>query len=373
MVVSTPQPNDPSTHFVDLAHETLLRYDRNKKPYWETLRTEVTKRHKEIENRQLAEALAKEWRENGSPRWSGLATRAQRKAFRALRDLSDDATAYVKASQLLAKRLMWSVAIAVVLAVSIGSLVAWAKSRGTQAGMVAKFLLTRAGLDLLSPAMQGVSAGTFWMGDKDEKSAHEIRIVQSFAMGRYEVTFEEYDLFAAIMERELANDAGWGRGRRPVINVSWDDATAYAKWLSEATDKRYRLPTEAEWEYAARSGGREEVWAGTSEEKQLKDYAVYNTDHTEQVGGKKPNGIGLYDMSGNVDEWVEDCWHENYTGAPADGSPWLEAGGGDCRRRVTRGGSMLNFPVYLRVSLRDWFDPDGRVNLLGFRVVQDLP
>jgi hypothetical protein len=96
---SNRKPNDSSTDLVDLAHETLLRYDRNKKPYWETLRREITKRRKEIENRQLAEALAKDWRENGSPRWSGLATRAQVKAFRRLRGLSDDATAYVQTSR----------------------------------------------------------------------------------------------------------------------------------------------------------------------------------------------------------------------------------------------------------------------------------
>jgi hypothetical protein len=155
--------------------------------------------------------------------------------------------------------------------------------------------------------------------------------------------------------------------------ASGDDAKAYAKWLSQATDKRYRLPTESEWEYAARSGRKDEVWAGTSDEKELQDYAVYNTDRTEPVGSRKPNGLGLTDMSGNVWEWVEDCWHENYTGAPSDGSAWLESDAGVCGRRVVRGGSWLNGPGFLRASFRFRDIPDFRSGNIGFRLVQDIP
>lgn len=197
--------------------------------------------------------------------------------------------------------------------------------------------------------------------------------IQQFAMGKYEVTFEEYDRFAIATNRKLPEDQGWGRGERPVMNVSWDDAKAYAAWLAEETGVTYRLPTESEWENAARSRGKEQRWAGASEGQQLKNYAVYDTNSTEPVGGKTPNGLGLYDMSGNVWEWVEDCAHGTYEGAPRDGSAWLEAEGGDCTRRVIRGGSWLNKPGYLRSSYRYWTTADFRNDDLGFRLAQDTP
>lgn len=115
-----------------------------------------------------------------------------------------------------------------------------------------------------------------------------------------------------------------------MINVSLADALEYANWLSEQTSKRYRLPTEAEWEYAARSGGKEERWAGTSRDEELGEYAWYQANSggkTQSVGGKKPNSIGLYDMSGNVWEWVQDWLNKNYEGAPSDGRAWFREGG----------------------------------------------
>ncbi len=185
--------------------------------------------------------------------------------------------------------------------------------------------------------------------------------VKPFAMGKYEVTFQEYDRYVELTGGRSPGDESWGREKRPVINVSWDDAVAYAKWLSQATGKRYRLPTESEWEYAARSGGKDEIWAGTSDEEQLADYAVYDQRRTtEPVGSKKPNGLGLFDMSGNVWEWVEDCWHDNYEEAPTDGSAWLEVNGGDCGERVVRGGSWGGTPVDLRVSDRGRYSTDAR-------------
>ena len=228
------------------------------------------------------------------------------------------------------------------------------------------------------PEMIVIPAGSFQMGnihgmgDNSEKPVHTVHIQNPFTLGRYQVTFDEYDKYAKFMRRELPKDVGWGRGMRPVIYVSLDDAVEYTKWLSAQTGKRYRLPTEAEWEYAARSGGKDEAWAGTSKEQELGDYAVFRKSQTEPVGSREPNGLGLYDMSGNVSEWVEDCWHDNYAGAPEDGSAWLQAGEGGIRQRVFRGGSWGNSPESVRASFRDWSDAGYRGNFIGFRLAQDI-
>lgn len=234
----------------------------------------------------------------------------------------------------------------------------------------------------IAPNMTNVPGGTYRQGDINglhDPSKNPIRevTVKPFSLGKYEVTFEEYDRFAIATGWLLPDDNSWGRGRRPVISVTWEDAKAYATWLSQATGKRYRLPTESEWEYAARSGGKEEIWAGTSDEGRLVDYAVYAARRTAPVGSKKPNGLGLYDMSGNVFEWVEDCWHgdyhKDYKGAPTDGSAWLEAGAGDCVVRVIRSGSWDNLPVNLRASDLYRLVISHRGSDIGFRLAQDLP
>lgn len=236
----------------------------------------------------------------------------------------------------------------------------------------------------LMPDMQSVAAGLFQQGDTQgrgdqfEKPQHQVTL-KSFAMGKFEVTFEEYDRFALATGRIFPGDQGWGRSQRPVINVSWDEAKAYAAWLSKETGNHYRLPTESEWEYAARSEGKNDLWAGTSTEEELTEYAVYaknSKNRTALVGpdqGRKPNAIGLYDMSGNVFEWVEDCWHETYEQAPTDGAAWLEADNGDCGLRVIRGGSWFNVPEFLRVSSRYRLWTVNRYYTLGFRLVQDIP
>lgn len=241
-----------------------------------------------------------------------------------------------------------------------------------------KELIKRGGL--LEPEMIIIHSGKFRMGDiqgdENEKPVRQVTI-KPFAIGQYEITFEQYDQFALATDRELPSDEAWGRGRRPVINVSWRDAVDYATWLSQQTGKRYRLPTESEWEYAARSG-KSDTWAGTSDESQLRDYAVFSTKSTaavggtQPVGGKKPNGLGLYDMSGNVWEWVEDCWHANYTEAPADGSPWLEASNGHCSLHVIRGGSWNYPPWTLRASFRGRNYTNTPYRFIGFRLVQDI-
>jgi formylglycine-generating enzyme required for sulfatase activity len=231
------------------------------------------------------------------------------------------------------------------------------------------------------PEMVVIPVGSFQMGDihgmgeDNERPVHTVNIQKSIAMGRYPVTFDEFDYFAKVTGCPSPDDGGSVRGQRPVIYVSWYDAVGYANWLSEQTRKRYRLPTEAEWEYAARSGGKEEIWSGTSRDHELGGYAWYyeNSGHMLQpVGLKKPNGIGLYDMSGNVWEWVEDCWHQNYEAAPKDGSAWLQSQGGDCGERVIRGGSFNFDPPSLRSSLRNQMTTDDQRMGIGFRLARDI-
>jgi formylglycine-generating enzyme required for sulfatase activity len=232
----------------------------------------------------------------------------------------------------------------------------------------------------VKPEMVMVPAGTFQQGDlhgddnPSEQPRREVRI-KKFAMGRFEVTFQEYDRFAIATGRTLPRDEGWGRDTRPVINVSWEDASEYAKWLSQETGRRYRLPTESEWEYAARNRGKGDIWAGTSDKEQLQRYAWFDetsSGKTQPVGTKLPNGLGLHDMSGNVWEWVKDCWHDDYSEAPVDGSAWLDTNGGNCEMRLRRGGAWTNPPLSLRASFRNWYSADTRSILIGFRLAQDI-
>ena len=227
-----------------------------------------------------------------------------------------------------------------------------------------------------------VPAGKFMMGSPeseedrfdDEGPQHEVTIAKPFAVGRTEVTFAEWDACVAAGACAKASDASWGRGNQPVFNVTWDDAQKYIAWLSRLTGKRYRLLTEAEWEYAARAGattayswgdeiGRGNANCGGCGSK-------WDTHQPAPVGWFKPNAFGLYDMHGNVEEWVEDAWHESYEGAPVDGSPWLQ--GGDTSRRVVRGGSWVDLPQFLRAAVRFRNTSGVRYNDLGFRLARTL-
>jgi formylglycine-generating enzyme required for sulfatase activity len=229
------------------------------------------------------------------------------------------------------------------------------------------------------PEMVVVPAGSFQMGDiqgggrQNEQPVRTVRIEKRFAIGRFEVTFEEYDQFANETGRNLPGDQGWGRVRRPVINVNWQEAAVYAKWLSEQTGKRYRLPTEAEWEYAARGGKETNYWWGNYFLEGVANCegcgSQWDKKQTAPVGSFKPNPFGLTDMAGNVWEWVEDCWHGNYNDAPADGSAWREAGGGNCALRVLRGGSWFDRPGNLRSSYRGGNNAGRRFATVGFRLV----
>ena len=230
------------------------------------------------------------------------------------------------------------------------------------------------------PEMVVVPAGRFRMGcvsgrdcQDDERPVHEVQ-VSSFALGAYEVTFEEYERFARATGRDRPNDRGWGRGGRPVINVSWEDAQAYAAWLSDETGEDYRLPSESEWEYAARAGTTTRYSWGQDIGRNRANCdgcgSRWDDDETAPAGSFAPNDWGLHDMHGNVWEWVEDCWHENYARAPRDGSAWTR--GGDCGRRVLRGGSWFFYPAHLRSAYRFSLDAGARLDTGGFRVSRTL-
>jgi formylglycine-generating enzyme required for sulfatase activity len=227
------------------------------------------------------------------------------------------------------------------------------------------------------PEMVVVPAGTFLMGSEDgrkyERPVHRVAI-DRFAIGKYEVTFTEYDKFAAASGRKKPDDEGWGRGNRPVINVSWDDAKAYSEWLSKETGKHYRLPSEAEWEYAARAGSTTQYpWddeIGRNRANCNGCGSRWDAKSTAPVGSFAANAFGLFDTVGNVWEWVEDCWHKSYEGSPKDGSAWIS--GGECESRVLRGGSWSHLPIWARSASRDGINRGLRFNGSGFRVAQDL-
>jgi len=228
-------------------------------------------------------------------------------------------------------------------------------------------------------------AGHFIMGDergdKDEQPVHSVS-VESFAMCRYEVTFAEYDRFAKATNQDEPDEQGYGRGNHPVINVSWDDAMAYVDWLSKQTGKDYRLPSEAQWEYAARAGTTTKYWWGNVASH---EYANYGTQkccdglikgkddwkYTSPVGSFAPNPFGLYDMIGNVWEWVVDPYHNNYENAPKDGSVWKDSNDEEIGDGwVLRGCSWYNNPRICRVANRYSNNEGG--NNIGFRCILDF-
>lgn len=231
------------------------------------------------------------------------------------------------------------------------------------------------------PTMVVVPAGEFMMGspkserDRYEREGpqHKVTIVTPTAVGKTEVTFDEWSACVAVHAcKDNASDSMSGRGDRPVINVSWDDAWKYVAWLCRITGKDYRLLSEAEWEYAARAGGQARFSFG-DDEAQLDQHAWYvnNTnDTTHPVGLKLANAFGLKDMHGNAWEWVEDRWHESFEGAPTDGKPWVKDG--DESLRIVRGGSFSDDPGDLRAAVRFKYGHEIQSDSIGFRLARTL-
>jgi len=295
-----------------------------------------------------------------------------------------------------ARELKWnSVAIAVV-AVSLATAQAWAQDlsieqsywrtvMGPSVLSLEQENAARPGSDFTEcvrgcPTMVVAPAGKFVMGspptDQDrepsEEPQREVSIARPFAVGKTEVTFEQWDACVAAGACVQALDITWGRGDRPVINVIWDDTKQYVAWLSRVTGKEYRLLSEAEWEYAARAGSQARFSFG-DDDTQLGRYAWYrdNSDRkTQPVGKMAPNAFGLYDMHGNVFEWVEDLWHPTFEGAPSDGAAWLENGAPG--RRVVRSGSWYYDSPNLRSASRAGPPADLRDGNVGFRIARTL-
>ena len=226
------------------------------------------------------------------------------------------------------------------------------------------------------PELVVVPTGDFVMGSGDtpyEKPERTISIARPFAIGRREITFTEWDQCADSGAcKHRPDDRGWGRGDRPVINVSWDDAKLYVAWLSQKSGQKYRLPSEAEWEYAARAGTKTPFFWGRdagAARAQCDNCGSPTAKQTATVGSFRPNGFGLYDTAGNAAEWVEDCWNDTYKNAPKDASAWAS---GDCRLRVLRGGNFNSKSNEIRSSARFRYDVDVRYYANGFRVVREL-
>jgi len=227
---------------------------------------------------------------------------------------------------------------------------------------------TQPAATLREPEMNMLPGGAFMMGSNDdssEKPVHQVTI-KPFAISRYPISVREWNECAAA---KACAFVATGRDDAPVTNVSWSDARQFVGWLAGATRKPYRLPTEAEWEYAARGGTQTRYWwgdelrPGMANCKGCADVAA--VEQPARSGSFRPNPFGLYDMGGAVDQWVEDCWHKNYGGAPTDGSAWVE---GDCGSHVIRSGSWKNDARYVRTANRDSYDTSVRYPTHGFRV-----
>jgi formylglycine-generating enzyme required for sulfatase activity len=240
----------------------------------------------------------------------------------------------------------------------------------------------------ICPEMVVVPAGEFTMGSpntemyRGSEPQHRVSFAKPFALGKYEVTFDEWQ--ACVADGGCGgftpDDQGWGKGKHPVVAVSWDDAKAYVTWLSRKTGKHYRLPSESEWEYAARAGATTPFAFGPTINSEQANYdgrtafgdgktGVFR-EKTMPVGSFKPNAFGLYDMHGNVWEWIEDCWSEEYDArTPLNGAPLLS---GSCGGRVMRGGSWEDYAGDVRSAARVGSGREEQSWADGFRVALDM-
>jgi formylglycine-generating enzyme required for sulfatase activity len=373
--------------WVNLIHETLIRSKGvdpagKPKPYWPTLWAYVEQHKEQAARRERLRLMAREWKERKGlarlfgllPGWSALF------GFRGLaapRSIEQRYLRWSRASALVKGMFVMAPVMALIFTGSL-LLLMLAMPLAVKLGMV----------ELVFPALVTIPAGSFMMGgnrNSHEQPVHPVTFSQSFDLGRTEVTFSEW---VACAEDGGCSwsfyDAGWGLQARPVIYVSWNDAQAYVGWLSRKTGRSCRLPSEAEWEYAARAGttteyalpapgGSNDIGGKGLANCRNCGFSEWDARQTAPVASFPANAWGVHDMHGNVAEWVEDCAHETYVGAPEDGRAWLEGEGGDCSMRMLRGGSSFVDQEGVGSALRSANYPDAREAGIGFRVVCSFP
>ena len=408
LVTVTPDGGEP---YVEVAHEAIYRR-------WDKLRNWIAVEREFLAWRNGLEAARRAWESEEKKEYALLMGVALAKAqnWRARRsddliaadrefiDLSADREAKLR------RRSRWIQTLAYVLMVFvIIGLVGWINQaylrdqatwfltlRPYAAKQIRPYLLTadkerqlkpgeafrECASANICPEMIVVPEGHFVMGSPDDEVGrggqegplHKVTIVKPFAVSKFLITFDQWDACVAVRGCTPASDYGLGRGIRPVININWNDAQRYVALLSRLTGKPYRLLSEAEYEYATRARTTTAYYWGDSIGKNNADCngcgSQWDNSATAPVGSFAPNGFGLYDMSGNVWEWVDDCWHETFRGAPSDGSAWLASG--DCSLRVVRGGSWRDGPSSIRSAGR-WRGLSGApVIYCGFRIARTL-
>jgi formylglycine-generating enzyme required for sulfatase activity len=228
------------------------------------------------------------------------------------------------------------------------------------------------------PEMVILQPGSFTMGDnhgdRSERPAHRVTISRPYAIGKYEVTLAQWNACVQAEACKAVTSTTGSPDKSPTRDISWADTQRFVRWLSKQTGQNYRLPTEAEWEYAARAGTSSRYWWGEKMRAGMANCkgcgGDWSNDAPVNVDALPPNPFGLYGMNGGVWEWVEDCWHKDYDGAPTDGSAWTSS---DCRENVIRGGAWRNDSTYAHSSSRFTYDSAVRYILNGFRVAKSLP
>jgi formylglycine-generating enzyme required for sulfatase activity len=392
----TATPEDGET-YAEVAHEAIFRR-------WDKLREWIAAEREFLAWRSGLEAARHAWqsapnKSQGDALLMGFAlTQARRWYAKRAKDIPAADCAFILQSRKAAQQrnLRVQALVSVLVAAMVAGLAAWWNQDWLKERSFA--LMNAHPLQIAQeralkpkdnfqecsncPEMIVVPAGNFTMGssetemyrEQDEGPQHYVTIARPFAVSKFELTFAEWDACVAHGDCiPQVRDNGWGRGRQPVINVSWDDAQSYVAWLSRITGKTYRLLSEAEYEYAARAGTKTAYPWGDAIGKNNANCescgSQWDRKQTAPVGSFAANQFGLYDLAGNVLEWVEDCYHNNYSAAPADSSAWMT---GDCQFRVVRGGSWYYVPVYLRSARRLRYSIGNRLNFLGFRVARTL-